>query len=231
MEDHGREVKLNFGVPHPAAGFVTIEQHTNCGTDACCEQCEPVRTHTANEIETFSGNLVDTGNPSAADIVLEDIAHALSMLCRFGGHASSFYSVAAHAVFVSRLVEERLGCRRFALHALHHDDAEAYLGDLPRPFKLLMAEVYGPLSDKMDAAIGQAFGLNPRMFHDQITKNADNEALLIEAAALMPSKGINWAGSSFDRVEDLPPVPDYWPGPMLPIEAEGLFLSRHWELV
>jgi hypothetical protein len=42
--------------------------------------------------------------PNAADVYLFDIAHALSNLCRYGGHAQRFYSVAEHSVLLSYAV-------------------------------------------------------------------------------------------------------------------------------
>lgn len=215
-----------------------MNTHTECGTDACCNTCEP----TPNQVETFTGHYVDTNNPQPGSIVLEDIAHALSMLCRFGGHAKTFYSVAEHSVFVSKTLEELGESRATCLAGLHHDDAEAYLGDIPRPLKLLLAPVYRPLSDKMDHAIAVALSkhgppwLYATDFHRSEIKAADNHALLLEAQHLMPSHGLNWEGSSLDwNIMDwktfVPEQPEYWTGGLSPVQAEGAFLSRHWELI
>lgn len=50
--------------------------------------------------------------------------------CRYGGHVKRFYSVAEHCFILSHAVPYR-----FAFAALMHDLAEAYIGDIVRPFK------------------------------------------------------------------------------------------------
>lgn len=71
----------------------------------------------------------DEFNPE--NILIEDIAHALSHLCRYGGHSEPFYSVAQHSIAASYLVKPEN-----ALCALLHDATEAYMVDLPRPVKM-----------------------------------------------------------------------------------------------
>ena len=70
-------------------------------------------------IETVSGRKFYFLNPNPEDIDIEDIAHALSMQCRFTGHTKWFYSVAEHAIWVSYLVPVHL-----ALEGLLHDASE-----------------------------------------------------------------------------------------------------------
>ncbi|MEM4379972.1 MAG: hypothetical protein QXL01_04720, partial [Thermoplasmatales archaeon] len=82
-------------------------------------------------IETYSGKKFDYLAQSELDI--EDIAHALSNLCRFNGHTRVFYSVAEHSVNVSSMVPPEL-----KIAALLHDAAEAYIGDVPSPLKQLI---------------------------------------------------------------------------------------------
>ena len=72
-------------------------------------------------MQTYRGkfNLLD---PRAEDVSIEDIAHALTNLCRYNGHCRPFYSVAEHCVHVADLCRPEL---HYA--ALLHDAAEARL--------------------------------------------------------------------------------------------------------
>lgn len=207
---------------------------------------------TEYEVETFSGTFVDVSNPDPDTITLEDVAHALSNVCRYGGHCTYFYSVAQHAVFVSKRLE-RQGFGRFEqLAGLHHDDAEAFLGDIPRPLKPLLGTTYSRLTDKMDAAIVRAtrlpFQIDLRdaddpeseyveAFHWPKVKTADNWSLFVEARHLLPSEGRQWwdGGQAADSwgLEPLPSrivTPDYYLGYQSPKKSKAAFLARHHEL-
>src|SRR3954471_20188676 len=81
-------------------------------------------------IALLSGALFDYNNPDKSDVTLDDIATALSNVCRFSGHLPCFYSVAQHLVNTSRIVAPE-----FAFDALMHDTAEAFTNDLPTPLK------------------------------------------------------------------------------------------------
>ena len=81
-------------------------------------------------ILTFAGKIFRPLAPRAEDICIEDIAHALSNMCRFNGHVSEFYSVAQHSVQVAKHTPAP-----FKLHALLHDASEAYIFDVPKPIK------------------------------------------------------------------------------------------------
>lgn len=87
-----------------------------------------------NAILIHSGILFDVFNPKAEDIRIIDIAHALSNLCRYGGHCPKFYSVGQHSVLCSL----QPGTPQEQMEALMHDASEAYLIDLPRPIKRSM---------------------------------------------------------------------------------------------
>lgn len=192
-----------------------------------------------HEIETVSGNFVDVSKPDPATIDIHDIAHALAATCRYGGHSKVFYSVAEHAVFVSKRLERQGHKRLVQLAGLHHDDAEAYLGDIPRPFKPLLGRSYERMSDRMDAAIVEALELpfDSSAFHSSYVKSADNWSLLVEARYLLPSQGKGWQegqqGSNSWGLDDQPSrivTPDYWHGGLTPSIASGMFLARHAEL-
>ena len=105
-------------------------------------------------IHTYSGKKFYALDPKSEDIDLSDIAHALSNLCRFGGHSPVFYSVAEHSVLVSEAVPVK-----DALWGLLHDASEAYLCDIPRPFKPYLSN-YKELEERIQRTIGNAFGLS-----------------------------------------------------------------------
>ncbi len=86
--------------------------------------------YTPGCIRTFTGKYFNPCNPEIDLICIEDIAHALSMQTRFGGHLPVFYSVAQHCVLAAREVSDE-----YRLTTLLHDASEAYLIDVPRPVK------------------------------------------------------------------------------------------------
>ncbi len=60
------------------------------------------RIVTNSWMQTYSGRILRIFDPDLPSVCIEDIAHALSMKCRFGGHCKKFYSVAEHSVHMSR---------------------------------------------------------------------------------------------------------------------------------
>jgi len=112
-------------------------------------------------IRTFTGTDFTVFDPKLEQIFIEDIAHALSHLCRYGGHCDPFYSVAQHSLAVSYLVEPQN-----ALCGLLHDATEAYLVDLPRPIKYQI-EQYRNMEDKLYSVIAEKFKL-PQIIPDDV---------------------------------------------------------------
>jgi len=89
-------------------------------------------------IQTYTGRKFYPLDPNPEDVCIEDIAHALSLKCRFNGHCKQFYSVAEHSVRVSNLASQFVTPQcsaRTALLGLLHDAGEAYLPDICRPIK------------------------------------------------------------------------------------------------
>ena len=97
-----------------------------------------------NWIQTYRGRAFDIREePLQFDI--EDIAFSLSKQCRYAGQIKRHYSVALHSLCVERALQyeaHRIGWTLdksvdVAMWALMHDAGEAYLVDIPSPFKSL----------------------------------------------------------------------------------------------
>jgi hypothetical protein len=131
-------------------------------------------------IETFTGLQFHLLNPRPEEICIEDIAHALSLQCRFTGHTRKFYSVAEHSYYVSLVA---------ALPGLLHDASEAYIGDLSRPLKHFtpVGPEYLRIESNIERAIALKFELPwPPSFEVlEIVKKADNSILYTEKDQLM----------------------------------------------
>jgi hypothetical protein len=168
-------------------------------------------------IQTFSGKRFTPTNPVIDDIVIEDIAHALSMQCRFSGHSSEFYSVAQHSVLVSYICDEA-----DALWGLMHDASEAYLVDVPRPLKQSgKFGAYMEFEANMQKAICQKFNLP--LEEPASVKKADARLLATEAKDLMTPIRSDWVQAYEPlpfKIESLPPQ-----------EAKVLFMKRFVELI
>lgn len=88
-----------------------------------------------NQIRTYHGINMDPFDPKPSDIRIDDIAHALAMLCRANGHISHFYSVAQHCLNCEAEAQARGFNARVRLFCLLHDATECYVSDLTRPVK------------------------------------------------------------------------------------------------
>jgi uncharacterized protein len=185
-------------------------------------------------IDTSSGMRLDLDYPRPEDIRIGDVAGGLSKVCRFGAQAREYYSVAQHALLVRRLVVEA-GHPELALVALHHDSHEAYLCDIPTPLKRKIAKatnVYNETCSTLDRVIAEAFGFEwPEQCSPDwaVIKDADNQALLIEAARLLPDGGKalrREKGLGEEEYRDLAPLEE----PLPPADAGKRFLEAHQEL-
>ena len=88
----------------------------------------------------------DIMDPSTWVFHVKTIARSLSNLCRFNGHLETFYSVAEHAVRVSKKLEEWGMTKTIQFLGLHHDDMESIIGDIPSPQKRLFYVDGEPIS-------------------------------------------------------------------------------------
>jgi uncharacterized protein len=185
-------------------------------------------------IDTASGERLDLDNPSPEDIRIEDVAGGLSKICRFGAQPREYYSVAQHALLVRRLVVEA-GHPELALAALHHDSHEAYLCDIPTPLKRKISaatDVYDKACRVLDLVIADAFGFEypeKGSQEQRVIKQADRQALLMEAVRLLHDSGEALRrdlGLGEEEYRHLAALDD----PLSPAEAEKLFRRTHKEL-
>lgn len=226
------------------------------------ELCGP-RTDRGYNQTTASGYPFWVLDPRPEDIRIEDIAAHLSRICRFGGALKDdvpnipplrsmvfveTYSVAQHSVLVSRNVHQE-----FALEALLHDAAEAYVGDVIKPIKLLLepdypkwyevarnvgisahdmdefidcAEDHIPSFSRIEKRVDAAIRAKfglPLEMSPEV-KEADYRAVLTEKRDLLNDKGlVDWG------IPDLPPFEERIV-PVLPSVARAQFLQRFNEL-
>ena len=161
-----------------------------------------------------SGAYFDFEVPETSQITIYDIAHALSMICRFTGHCHRFYSVAEHSVHCSYLVP-----KEDALAALMHDAAEAVMGDVSRPLKSLLPD-YKRIEHRVEKAILARFGLPAQL--PPSVKAADMQMLAVEQRQAMLNDD-DWPGLAIDGE-----------GPALqflsPPDAYNTFLNRFHEV-
>jgi hypothetical protein len=167
-------------------------------------------------IQTFTGKQFYPLNPEESEYCIEDIAHALSNICRFTGHCHQFYSVAQHSVLVSELLSPEL-----ALAGLLHDASEAYITDIARPLKHLPEfEGYRRIEKRTEDAIFKIFGVVNG--HHPDIKGMDALLLRNEAKCLGLLRPVWHHYSLPDLGLNIKPV--------LPKVAEEAFLSR-WNAI
>ncbi len=166
-----------------------------------------------SNICTFSGRYFDPLNPKSEGIYIEDIAHALSLMCRFNGHIREFYSVAEHSIRATECVSTV----KDKLWVLFHDAAEAYIADLITPIKQYFSE-YKTVEDNLLVVIGEAFNLGN--YPTSIVKMADVTTLATEVRDLHNTWTQKHFGSWTEGVKPLKNIIIPWS----PQQAENEFL-------
>jgi len=167
-------------------------------------------------ILTSAGRYFNLVDPNHRHVCIHEIAHALAHICRFTGHVRTFYSVAQHSYHASYLVPPE-----YALQALLHDAAEAYIGDVASPLKHLLPD-YKAIEAGVEAAVTRHFKL-PAVLHPSV-KRADLIMLATEQRDLMPAHADVW-----ECIQGIEPMPQPI-APMAPQSARYCFLDRFFEL-
>ena len=168
-------------------------------------------------IQTYTGKKFDFINPNVDSVCIEDIAHALSNICRYTGHTKEFYSVAQHSVLAADNVPDEDN-----LTALLHDATEAYLTDISKPLKTLLPQ-YRELEDKVYKVIAKKFGLPDKL--PASVKKADLRLLATEKRDLLIGEPGEW--SIIKTVKTYPERII----PCSPKAAETLFLDYYNDIL
>lgn len=184
-----------------------------------------VSFHAANDnynrgewMQTYSGRRFWPMDPRSNEVFIEDIAHGLSMQCRYAGHCIRFYSVAEHSVLVARWLLAQCASAETALWGLLHDASEAYLVDVPRPVKPFL-DGYKAAESRVMAAVCDCFDLPREM--PAAVHEADGGIINDERANMRRCEH-EWAHAG----EPLGVSLEYW----TPEEAESEFLAAYWAL-
>ena len=172
-------------------------------------------TRNGDWIQTFTGQKYYPADPRPEEVNIQDIGHALPMLCRYTGHCRRFYSVAEHSWHVSYLVSAQS-----ALAGLLHDATEAYTNDISRPLKRSLPD-YKVIEHLNWLAISAAFRL-PEVLPAEVHE-ADRNMLTVEKDALLRAEP-QWE-TDFGR--PCVPVKIFAWRPEI---AEEMFLRRFYEL-
>lgn len=164
-------------------------------------------------IQTYTGRKVFPFDMRPEDIDIRDIAHALSMKCRYTGHCGEFFSIAQHSVLMARY-----DLPGTAIWRLFHDAAEAYLPDIASPIKHRFPEMI-EAENRILKTIQRRFDL-PDYDQDEVEK-ADIAMCVWEGRRLFPDSGNNeiwWR------------LPDQMPGKRLfswaPLDAKNEFMCE-----
>jgi hypothetical protein len=166
-------------------------------------------------MQTYTGKKFDLLNPRVEDVDIIDIAHSLSMQCRYNGHTLKFYSVAEHCVHVANALPYNL-----RLAGLLHDAAEAYVGDCISPLKNLLPYFKG-IEDRILEAIAVRFQVQ-NILSDNLVHQADLDILEDEHDQVMTPR-FEWHTKGQKRGTIL--------NFLTPAEAESEFLSAFWRYV
>jgi hypothetical protein len=150
-------------------------------------------------ILTASGRMVDLMYLDPSDIEVNHITHCLARIARFNGLTT--YSVAAHSIHVSEILEGEGDSALVQLVGLLHDAHEAYIGDITTPVKQLFAPRAIELSSsmvhsidlRMQKVVLMHFGLwAAHAGCYKRVRRADLTALATERRDLLPSCDAEW---------------------------------------
>ena len=174
-----------------------------------------------NYITTYTGIHFEPANPDPKAIRIDDIAHALSLICRGNGHVKTFWSVGEHCINCAKEAQARSLSNRIALACLLHDASECYMSDIPRPFKRELQE-YREHEERLLDIIYKKFLGSPLTPEERSQmKEIDDAMLWFDLENLLGEK-------QFGEIPLLHIDLDYTVRPFRDVEKEYLELFRRF---
>ena len=136
-------------------------------------------------IRTYTGKEFYPMDPQPEAIDIRDVAHALSLVCRGNGHVNRFFSVAQHCINCAMEAEARGCSKRVILACLIHDASEAYMSDVPRPFKQFLGEYLKQEERLLEVVYGKFLGSPLTEEEQKIIKQIDDDMLYFDLRELL----------------------------------------------
>lgn len=172
-------------------------------------------------IQTYTGKKFDLLNPSPLSVDIEDLAHALAHQCRFAGHCRRPYSVAEHSYWMATccVLDSEM-----VVHALLHDAAEAYTGDIIAPLKRIMDdESLRDIDAKITRCVYEHLAIAPpTIMQHEALKRLDLRMLATEKRDLFDAH-IDWP-----CLDGYAPLPLEIPGEESPTPDRIANMWTHW---
>lgn len=168
-----------------------------------------------NYITTYKKVHFTPLEPRSEDILIEDIAHALSLMSRANGHFPAFHSVAQHCIECCQEALERKLGSRVALACLLHDASEAYLADITRPVKQHLSQ-YRSIEKGLLCAIYNKYLNGITSEEQRLVKEIDDTLLYYEFYHFM--------GEELSEKPPITRIPDFPELPFKTVEKQYLEL-------
>lgn len=143
-----------------------------------------------NAILTYTNTLFYPLEPEVDEVKIEDIAHALSQMCRANGHFKTFYSVAQHSINCANEAKVRGLSPRVQLACLLHDASEAYISDITRPVKCYLDE-YRKIEHRLQQVIFTRFGVGDQSQDEKRHVDDIDNALLYFEFEKLHDRGLD----------------------------------------
>lgn len=181
-------------------------------------------------IHTNTGARYFYDGGAGTEVTIEDVAHHICNVARFGGATDHHYSVGYHSLLVEHILNQWNAEPRLRLRGLLHDAHEGFMGgDFPTPFQeWFREEICGGIDyleqakTYCDKVIFDGLGVNYQLCPaEQATLSiADKTAFIIEAGQVFREPP-NWLEEYKERFK-LRHFPDY----VIILPADNAYIKR-----